>query len=85
VYADLMSSGGGGNTYSVRLPESLSGSTFGECQMHFGQRFGATVIAVRSAGRVEVSPAWDAAVEAGATLYYLAEQRINESDLAHHA
>lgn len=82
VYADLMSSGGGGNTYSVQLPESLSGSTFGECQMHFGRRFGATVIAVRSAGRVAVSPRWDAAVEARATLYYLAEQRIDESDLA---
>ena len=82
VYADLMSSGGGGNTYSVQLPESLSGSTFGECQMHFGRRFGATVIAIRSAGRVVVSPRWDAAVEAGTTLYYLAEQRIDESDLA---
>jgi voltage-gated potassium channel len=83
VYTDLMSNAGGGNTYSVRVPESLSGSTFGECQMHFGRRFAATVIAVRSAGRVVVSPAWDAAVEAGATLYYLAQQRINESDLTH--
>jgi voltage-gated potassium channel len=82
VYADLMSSGGGGNTYSVQLPASLSGSTFGECQMHFGRHFSATVIAVRSAGRVMVSPGWDTAVEAGATLYYLAEQRIDESDLS---
>ncbi|MGH3835584.1 MAG: ion channel [Pseudonocardiaceae bacterium] len=81
VYADLMSSGGGGNTYSVQVPEKLSGSTFGECQMHFGQRFGATLIAVRSAGRVVVSPGWDSAVEAGATLYYLAKQRIDGSDL----
>ncbi|MDQ4010636.1 MAG: ion channel [Actinomycetota bacterium] len=83
VYADLMSSGGGGNTYSVQLPDNLSGSTFGECQIHFGRHFSATLIAVRSAGQVIVSPRWDAAVEAGATLYYLAERRIDESDLAH--
>jgi voltage-gated potassium channel len=82
VYADLMSSRGGGNTYSVRLPDRLSGATFGECQTHFGRRFGATLIAVRSQGRVVVSPGWDAVVEDAATLYYLAEQRIDESDLA---
>ncbi|MGH3875050.1 MAG: hypothetical protein ACRDSR_26735 [Pseudonocardiaceae bacterium] len=81
VYADLMSSGGGGNTYSVQLPESLSGTTFGECQVYFGQRFGATLIAVRNAGRVVVSPGWDAPVEAGVTLYYLAQQRIAGSAL----
>ncbi|MGH3900666.1 MAG: ion channel [Pseudonocardiaceae bacterium] len=81
VYADLMSSGGGGNTYSVQLPEDLSSNTFGECQVHFGQNFGATLIAIRSAGRVVVSPGWDAPVEAGATLYYLAAQRISGSDL----
>lgn len=73
VYADLMSSGGGGNTYSVRLPEALSGRTFGECQTHFGRTFGATVIAVGSepsgggAREVVVGPRWDAAVEPGAT------------------
>ena len=83
VYTDLMSSKGGGNTYSVQLPGSLSGSTFGECQMHFGRHFSATVIAVRSAGSVVVSPGWDTAVEPGATLYYLAKERIKESDLIH--
>lgn len=77
VYADLMSSGGGGNTYSMRLPESLSGRTFGECQTHFGRSFGATLIAVRRSGQVVVSPGWDEQVEDGATLYYLAERRVD--------
>ncbi|MDQ3763398.1 MAG: ion channel [Actinomycetota bacterium] len=83
VYADLMSSGGRGNTYSVQLPESLSGSTFGECQVHFGRHHGATLIAVRSTDGVVVNPKWDSPLKAGATLYYLAEQRISESDLAY--
>lgn len=88
VYADLMSGGGGGNTYSVRLPETLSGRTFGECQTHFGKAFGATVIAVGStpsgagAREVVVSPGWDAAVEPGSTLYYLADRRIDDAELA---
>lgn len=77
VYADLMSSGGGGNTYSVRLPAGLAGRTFGECQTHFGRSFGATLIAVRRSGRVVVSPAWDDPVEDGATLYYLADRRVD--------
>lgn len=78
VYADLMSSGGAGNTYSAELPKSLSGNTFGECQMHFGRQYGATVIALRAGGRVLVSPPWDTAVESGSTLYYLAEHRIDQ-------
>ncbi len=85
VYAELMSSGGGGNTYSLVLPDALAGATFGDCQMHFGRRFGATLIAVRAAGGlargVVVSPPWDTAVEAGATLYYLAGRRIERSAL----
>lgn len=81
VYADLMSSGGAGNTYSVQLPEELADRTFGECQTHFGKRFGATLIAVRSNGDVVVSPGWDTPVEAQATLYYLAEQRIDATKL----
>ncbi len=82
VYADLMSSGGGGNTYSVRLPQALSGQEFGACQQRFGRDFGATVIAVRQDGAMKVSPAWDAPLREGAVLYYLAGERIDESRLA---
>ena len=82
VYTELMSSAGSGNTYSARLPGSLPGRTFGQCQTQFGQRFGATVIAVRQEGALLVSPAWETPIEAGAVLYYVAEQRIDEARLA---
>ncbi|MCA1672806.1 MAG: NAD-binding protein [Actinobacteria bacterium] len=82
VYAELMSSAGSGNTYSARLPKGLSGQTFGECQMQFGRRFGATVIAVRQGDGLAVSPAWDTLIQAGAVLYYVADHRIDESRLS---
>lgn len=81
VYADLMSSGGQGNTYSVRVPPELADRTFGECQTQFGRRFGATLIAVRTGGEVVVSPGWDTPVGSAATLYYLAGRRIDEAEL----
>ncbi|EST37514.1 hypothetical protein N566_12620 [Streptomycetaceae bacterium MP113-05] len=81
VYADLMSSSGRGNTYSVRLPEPLSGLEFGSCQQRFGRDFGATVIAVRQDGSMTVSPRWDAPLRSGAVLYYLAGARIDEKRL----
>lgn len=82
VYADLMTGGTGGNTYSATLPAGVAGRTFGELQTRFGRGFGATLIAVRSAGRVVVSPPWDAEVDDGATVYYLGRQRIEPSELA---
>lgn len=82
VYAELMSSAGSGNTYSVRLPAGLAGRTFGECQTQFGKRFGATVVAVRQESGLSVSPAWDAPVQTGAVLYYVADHRIDESRLS---
>lgn len=77
VYAELMSSGGGGNTYSLRLPESLAGQSFGECQTRFGREHGATVIAVRQGDGMAVSPAWDEPLQRDAVLYYLADRRID--------
>ncbi len=77
VYAELMSSAGRGNTYSQRLPETLAEQSFGECQTRFGREYGATVIAVRQAGRMMVSPAWDEPLQRDAVLYYLADHRID--------
>ncbi len=82
VYTDLMSSGGHGNTYSLRVPEGFPHATFGECQTWFGRTFGATVLAVRSADGLVVSPPWDRPVPAGTTLYYVAAQRIAADRLA---
>lgn len=81
VYADLMSSTGRGNTYSAALPAALGGKSFGECQTWFGERFGATVIAVRGPDELLVSPPWDTVLSAGATVYYLAARRLERSAL----
>ena len=81
VYADLMSSTGHGNTYSAPLPTALDGHDFGECQTWFGRSFGATVIAVRGADGLRVSPPWDTELSAGNTVYYLASRRIDRGAL----
>ena len=82
VYSDLMTSGGHGNTYSIRLPGGFPHRTFGDCQTWFGRTFGATVLAVRTdGGPLVVSPGWDTAVPEGATLYYVAERRIEPARL----
>jgi voltage-gated potassium channel len=76
IYTDLMSSGGHGNTYSVRIPSGFPYATFGDCQTWFGRTFGATVLALRSGDGLVVSPPWDRPVPEGSTLYYVAGQRI---------
>ena len=76
VYNDLMSSGGHGNTYSMRVPAGFGHATVGDCQTWLGRTFGATLLAVRSDGDLTVSPPWDAPVALGATLYYVARERI---------
>jgi voltage-gated potassium channel len=81
VYNDLMSSGGHGNTYSVRLPPDFGHSTFGDCQVHFGRTFGATLLAVRDDDGLVVSPPWDRPLEQGTTLYYVAGERIDSARL----
>jgi voltage-gated potassium channel len=82
VYTDLMSSGGHGNTYSLRLPAGHPFATFGDCQVHLGRTFGATVLAVRDDEGLTVSPPWDRRVPAGTTLYYVAVRRIGTRELA---
>jgi voltage-gated potassium channel len=82
VYSDLMSSGGHGNTYSMRVSPDFPHRTFGDCQTWFGRTFGATVLAVRTGGDLLVSPAWDIRVPDDATLYYVAGERIDARRLA---
>ncbi|MGI9002219.1 MAG: ion channel [Pseudonocardia sp.] len=78
VYAELMSGTGSGNTYSARLPEHLPARTFGDCQTHFGRRFGATLLAVRNGDELLVSPRWDTPIRIGSVLYYVAASRIED-------
>ncbi len=82
VYNELMSEGGSGNTYSLRVPAGFPHTTFGQAQSHFGQAFGATVLAVRNTDGLVVSPPWDSAVAEGATLYYVARERIDAAQLS---
>ncbi|MBY3551872.1 ion transporter [Modestobacter lapidis] len=82
VYSDLMTSGGHGNTYSLRLPAGHRFATFGACQVHLGETFGATVLAVRDADGLTVSPPWDRPMPVGTTLYYVAGRRIEARELA---
>ena len=77
IYNDLMSAGGHGNTYSMRVPQGFPHATFGDCQTHFGRSFGATVLAVRDGDGLRVSPPWETTVLPGTTLYYVAAQRID--------
>jgi voltage-gated potassium channel len=81
VYTDLMSSGGHGNTYSVRLPGGHGFAAFGDCQTRLGRTFGATVLALRGPDGLVVSPPWDTPVPEGTTLYYVARTRIEAREL----
>ncbi len=82
VYNHLMSAGGHGNTYSLKVPAAFAHKTFGDCQVHVGRTFAATLVAVRTGDALVVSPPWDHPVEEGAVLYYLASQRIDASRLS---
>jgi voltage-gated potassium channel len=77
IYNDLMSSGGHGNTYSLRVPAGFAHTTFGDCQTWFGRTHGATVLAVRDGDGLVVSPPWDRPVREGTTLYYVAAERLD--------
>lgn len=82
VYTDLMTGGGHGNTYSMALPDHAGVSTVGDCQMRLGREFAATLLAVRRDGELQVSPPWDAELPSGATLYYVAAERIEPRSFA---
>lgn len=75
VYTELMTRGGG-NTYSLRLPDALGEPTFGACQAAFGREFGATVLAVRIGDELIVSPDWDTPIPAGSVVYYVNQRRL---------
>ena len=82
IYNDLMSSGGHGNTYSMRVPAGFPHRTFGDCQTFFGRTFGATLLATRGDDGLMVSPRWETPVPQGTTLYYVAGRRIDVDQLS---
>jgi voltage-gated potassium channel Kch len=80
VYAELTTAGGAG-TYSVTLPPALGAVSAERCRLALGRAFGATLLAVRAAGRLAVNPGWDEEVPTGAVLYYIAPRRLAEADV----
>ncbi|MCR6487546.1 ion channel [Amycolatopsis sp. OK19-0408] len=80
VYAELMTAGGA-DTYSVTLPESLGRLPAERCRLALGRAFGATVLAVRTGAGLEVNPAWDAELTAGAVVYYVGPRRLSGADV----
>ncbi|HYO32401.1 MAG TPA: ion channel [Nocardioidaceae bacterium] len=82
VYHDLMSAGGHGNTYSLKVPANFPHATFGECQVHLGRAFAATLVAVRKDDELRVSPPWDHVLDEGTVLYYVAGERLDSSSFA---
>lgn len=78
VYEELMTHGGDGNTYSLRLPEPTA---FGDCQVALGRRHNATVLAARTPDSLLVSPSWETTLPAGSVLYFVCRQRISEAQL----
>ncbi|MQA11492.1 MAG: ion transporter [Pseudonocardiaceae bacterium] len=81
VYAELMTHGGG-NTYSLRLPESLGTVAFGDCQTALGKGFDATALAARTGDDLLVSPNWRTTLPPGTVLYYVGRQRITGEEIA---
>lgn len=82
LYTELMTYSTGGNTYSVRLPESVDQVTFGDCQTVLGKTHDATVLAVRSGDDLLVSPPWQTRIAGGSVLYYISRERLLPEEVA---
>ncbi|MBA0125035.1 NAD-binding protein [Haloechinothrix sp. YIM 98757] len=80
VYGELMRHSDR-NTYSVTVPDSLPGRTFGEYQQALGRWNAATVLAIRRGTDLQVSPSWYEEVPAGTVLYYVGRRRLLPHDL----
>jgi Trk K+ transport system NAD-binding subunit len=80
VYADLMTHGGG-NTYSMRLPDAVGSVAYGDCQVALGTRHDATVLAAHTGDALLVSPPWSTVLAPGAVLYYVSRASIAPGEL----
>jgi voltage-gated potassium channel len=76
VYEVLMTHGGG-NTYSIDLPDAVAPASFGECQAALGEQHDVTVLAARDPAGLHISPPWRTELPAGAVLYYVSRQPVS--------
>lgn len=71
--------------YRLDIPSSQLTWNFGELQQFFKDRFGVTLIAVATLGEVErklkLNPASDFQVLAGASLFYIAPERLDSNSI----
>ena len=81
VYTDLMSTGGHGNTYSLRLPPASGSARSVTARTWFGRTFGATVLAVRDDDGLR-SARPGTGRSGGTTLYYVATRRIDDQRMS---
>ncbi|MDS1272217.1 NAD-binding protein [Lipingzhangella sp. LS1_29] len=80
LYTAMLSPGGRA-TYSIRVPASLAGRSYGHFQMALGRWNAATILGIDREGQLQLSPSWNEDVPVGATLYYLARRRLSTADL----
>lgn len=80
VYLEMMTQGGA-NTYSVGLPEPVGSVLVERCQIVFGRRFGATLLAVRTDGGLLVNPSWQTELPPGAIMYYVSPRRLTAREI----
>lgn len=73
--------GGGASTYSTVVPESAGSPSVELCRASLRRRHGATLLAVRDRDRVIVNPAGDTSLPRGATVYYVASERLSPQRL----
>ncbi|MEU0314787.1 ion channel [Nocardioides sp. NPDC006273] len=81
VYQELATSGGKG-TYSLTVPSGAATVAAGTWQSALGRSHSATVLAVRTADGIQVSPSWDLPVAPGARLFYIADERLDYDEVA---
>jgi voltage-gated potassium channel len=79
VYRELMTHGGG-NTYSLTLPDSVPATAFGDWQTALGREYDATVIAARTPAELLVGPGWSTPIPGGSVLYYVSHRRLTGDD-----
>jgi voltage-gated potassium channel len=80
VYVELMTHGGA-STYLAALPHSLGPILVGDCQTSLGRKHGASILAVRTHGRLLVNPDWQTELPAGSALYYVAPRRLTPDEI----
>lgn len=81
VYGELMGASGA-STYSVALPDSAGPVLVERCQTALARRHGATLLAVRTDGRLVVNPGWQTELPTGATIYYVSPERLTTDQVA---